>query len=155
MKGRFHLSALEYEKGRNYFQELIEEDPSYHEAWLFLGLSYFLENNFNDAIKNLNRSIELRPHSYRALMILGGALYYLEKYDEAIEKIDEFVLNVPGVYEQDLVKVLSNFNILLSEMTETDYASDQIIARLKEFGVEQMSDEEVWLEEEEEILDYF
>ncbi|MHA1507614.1 MAG: tetratricopeptide repeat protein, partial [Promethearchaeota archaeon] len=99
LKGRFHLAAQEYKEGRNYFQEIIEEDPTYDEAWLFLGLSYLLEKNFDDAVESLNKTLELRPGSYRALMILGGALYFLQRYDEAIQKFD-IVLERSPKYEE-------------------------------------------------------
>ncbi len=88
LKGRLFLTSLDYKEGRNYFQEIIKEEPSYDDAWLYQGLSYLLEKNFDDAIESLNKTLELRPKSYRALMMLGGALYFLQKYDEAIEKFN-------------------------------------------------------------------
>ncbi len=88
LKGRLCLTSLDYKEGRNYFQEIIKEEPSYDDAWLYQGLSYLLEKNFDDAIESLNKTLELRPKSYRALMMLGGALYFLQKYDEAIEKFN-------------------------------------------------------------------
>lgn len=88
LKGRLCLTSLDYKEGRNYFQEIIKEEPSYDDAWLYQGLSYLLERNFDDAIESLNKALELRPNSYRALMMLGSALYFLQKYDEAIKKFN-------------------------------------------------------------------
>jgi hypothetical protein len=70
-------------------------------------------------------------------------------YKEAIEIYEEFVLKVPTVYEKDLVKTLSNYSILLSEIENNDDISDQVKTRLKELGVEQTPEIEKWLEEEE------
>ncbi len=106
LKGRLCLASQEFKEGRKYFQEIIKEDPSYDDAWLFQGLSFLLEKNFEAAVESFNRTLELQPKSSRALMMLGGALYFLQKYDEALEQFSTILERSPDYKEAKEFKEL-------------------------------------------------
>ncbi|MBA3649141.1 MAG: glycosyltransferase [Chitinophagales bacterium] len=65
------LSLHKYEDAIKYAQQYIELFPGSDEGYMLLGVANAYTNNFNNAVNNLNKAIQLNAMNYQAYTILG------------------------------------------------------------------------------------
>lgn len=66
------------------------------EDYYNIGLTFFDESNYSEAINNYEKAIELDPTYARAYLGLGDIYYYQKKYEEAIVNYDAVIKLEPA-----------------------------------------------------------
>ena len=84
MKGKFS-------EAQNLYLKLINENFYSDKLFYFTGTSFLQTNNYNKAIKFLDRSIKLNPNIPEAYNNKGIALTKIEKYAESVENYDKAI----------------------------------------------------------------
>lgn len=111
----------EYREAIDLFDEAIELDPEYKEAYLFRGNCYQALREYDRALEEYARAIEIDPEYGRAYRNRGNAYNKREEYEKAIEEYDKAVeLNPDSEY------AVSNrgtvyFNVGEYERAKEDY----------------------------------
>ena len=89
----------DYSMAKKSYQKAIELEPNFYEAYLWLGMSYLQEGNYDSAIKHLNRSLDISPNQMKALDGLGQAYEKKGEVGKAI-KYFKLVLKIDPNYQQ-------------------------------------------------------
>jgi tetratricopeptide (TPR) repeat protein len=87
--GEEHLRNWQLKEAEEDFKGLLQIDPDYAPAHLYLGLVYNAERRFDDAVESFNRVISRQPDNAGALVGLGSAYLGLRKYEQAIAASDQ------------------------------------------------------------------
>ncbi|MFC1862525.1 tetratricopeptide repeat protein [Thermodesulfobacteriota bacterium] len=80
----FLISGTSTKGAISLLESATKENPYYHAAFYILGLSYLRNENFEEAEKNLTKSIELKPVYQPGFEKLGDLYVSQKKYDTAI-----------------------------------------------------------------------
>lgn len=104
MKGHKALSAENYDEAIKCYKKTIELDPSFTNAYFFLGNVYLKKRMLDNAIREYKKAIVLRPHAAPTHAKLGSA--YLKKgmLDEAMSESKETIAIEP-------TNALAHFNL--------------------------------------------
>jgi tetratricopeptide (TPR) repeat protein len=87
-KGNKDFQKSEYQEAEKYYSKALETNPSSNNAAFNLGTSRYVQENFEEAVKDFDRaaSMSLKPEKEaEALYNLGNSLMSLEKYQESVE----------------------------------------------------------------------
>ena len=74
----------EYNKVESFYLRAIELNPTYSDAYLNLGLAYFKQDRYQEAITSFYKVIELNPDDSDAYLDLGDCYRMQENYTDAI-----------------------------------------------------------------------
>lgn len=85
---------------------LVEFCPDYAEGWNQRGFSYYLGGQFEQALPDLDRALELRPRHLGALTGKALTLIALERKPEAILVLREALALNPWLSERHLLPTL-------------------------------------------------
>ncbi len=86
----------DFENAIEDFNNAIELNPLYAEAYLYKGLAEIETNNFEQAVRDFTITIELDPaFSDQAHYFRGVSRYFLEQYEAAIEDLSVAILMNP------------------------------------------------------------
>ena len=81
------LKALDnnsLEKGLAFFNDIIEIDPNFAEAWNKRATVYFLMGNFDKSMQDIRRTLILEPRHFGAISGLGLIFNALEQPENAL-----------------------------------------------------------------------
>jgi tetratricopeptide (TPR) repeat protein len=81
----------EISKAARAYQEVIEMDPAYVEAYNNLGIIYQEIGNFDRALETYIKAIEINPRYEKTLNNLGILFMLKNRYDEAIEAFQKAI----------------------------------------------------------------
>jgi tetratricopeptide (TPR) repeat protein len=98
---------------KSYLRRSLEIYPDLSEAMTYLGIVYYMENNFDSAYYYQSKAIKAKPEDVDLNYNYGKTLDKLKKYDEAIKVLDHAVALDPkheGAY----------FNLALSYTNKED-----------------------------------
>lgn len=90
----FKLGKSEYltdGTGFVWFGVSLTIDNDFEDAWYYLGLSTVESGNYENAIKNFNRTLELNPDHHHCYQQLSLCYLLLDKPLDAIETIDQAI----------------------------------------------------------------
>jgi tetratricopeptide (TPR) repeat protein len=87
--GQQALTAGHYDEAESYFKKLLEIDPDIAEIHATLGLVYFQENKFDQAVPELRRALRLKPGLTRASILLAMSLSEVGDYPEALPGLEK------------------------------------------------------------------
>jgi tetratricopeptide (TPR) repeat protein len=82
-RGIYHFRQESYEEALKVFTEVIKSDPASSLGTYYTGLTYKRMEDYVNARKYLERSLELTPKIKGALIELVDLLYRLQEYDAA------------------------------------------------------------------------
>ena len=80
-----------YRKAVAHLTNVIQLMPTFAEAYNGLGLVYFSQGEFDNAITNFDEAIRLNPNDALAYHRLGLAYFFKGDYDNAIVNLDEAI----------------------------------------------------------------
>jgi len=83
------VKSGEYEKSIEYFDKILEQEPSNIDAQINKGAALIELEKYQEAILGYDKVLENDPKNFRALNNKGFALTKLEKYDEAIANFEQ------------------------------------------------------------------
>lgn len=75
--------------------EAIEIDPSFVEAWHYMGIYYAQHTNYNSAYEAFDNVIELDPEHDYVYLNRGIAFYYDERYELALSDFADYYFQDP------------------------------------------------------------
>lgn len=84
-QGVAQLSRDDYQRALPYFEQAVDLDPNYAEAWYQAGYSYGALGRFQDALKASKQAAKLRPDWPAAFVNVGASNYALGDYKEAAD----------------------------------------------------------------------
>ena len=91
-RGRSFMANKKLNDAINIFNKVIDEDPTFAEAWNARATAYYLEGQFDKSISDINKVLSLNPSHFGALAGLGSILETLGYFDaarEALQKANE------------------------------------------------------------------
>lgn len=78
-----------YQKARNYFTKVVDENPDDTQALFFIGVAYEAEGDLENALKFYKKTLEVRNDFVEPRMRIAY-IYFLQKnYQKALESLDK------------------------------------------------------------------
>ena len=90
------------------------------EKWYREGVKYGDAKKYHEAIECYNKTIELNPKNYDALMYRGVDLYKIHRYDEAEQDLNQVIKN--SADQQKIATAYKNMGNLFYRQGELDKA---------------------------------
>ena len=90
-KGIQAMSLRNYPLAIRFFNNLIEEDPSFAEAWNKRATVYFMMGDFDKSMLDIIKTLELEPRHFGALDGMGLIFIHKGQYQEAIRVYDKML----------------------------------------------------------------
>jgi tetratricopeptide (TPR) repeat protein len=87
--GQQALAAGHYDEAESNFKKLAQLDPQIAEIHATLGLVYFQEKKFSEAVPELRRALKLKPTLGRASTLLAMSLSETGEYREALPGLEK------------------------------------------------------------------
>ena len=84
-------------EARNLYEEVISLDSNHYEAIFYLGTLYGQHNNFEIALKWLDKAKKIRPDDVNVHINIGNALKELKKYDQSIRSYERAIDIDPSI----------------------------------------------------------
>ena len=82
---RIFMERGDYEKSKELFNNLIDNDPFSTQYWNSLASAQFFSNNIEESIQSSEYSIAINPQNATALLNKANGLYNLGNYTEALK----------------------------------------------------------------------
>lgn len=108
------------QKQKEYFEKLVKEYPNDERSYLFLGHYYYQLQEFNEAISNYRKAIEINKEFAPIYNILGYAFRFIEKYPAAEKSFKKYISLSP-----DDPNPFDSYGELLLKMGEYEASLDQ------------------------------
>lgn len=83
----------DYDEAISYFMEIYENYCNESNFIYAIAYSYFMIKDWNNSLKYSNELINLDHDNEDAINIKAGCLVHLEKFEEALECINQFISN--------------------------------------------------------------
>ena len=83
-EGLADLKFGEYKKAIRHFDQALNLDPNYLDAYINKGIAFHEMENFEEAISNYDKVLEIDPDNSVALNNKGYVFSKMKKYDEAV-----------------------------------------------------------------------
>ncbi len=93
--GQQALAAGHYDEAESNFKKLLAVDPDIAEIHATLGLVYFQEKKFDQAVLELRRALKLKPALGRASTLLAMSLSETGQYQEALPGLEKGFQQAP------------------------------------------------------------
>jgi tetratricopeptide (TPR) repeat protein len=93
--GQQALAAGHYDEAESNFKKLAELDPQIAEIHVTLGLIYFQEKKFDQAVPELRRALKLKPTLGKASTLLAMSLSETGEYQEALPGLEKGFQHAP------------------------------------------------------------
>lgn len=102
--GEVYGSKLDYPKAKTYFTDALKLDQNLSGAYIGLAAANIIEKDFQQAIVNAQKAIDLAPNRTDFYDVLGLAYYGAGDKDKAIQSIEKAIKGNPSVeqYKKDL-----------------------------------------------------
>ncbi|CAJ0913266.1 4209_t:CDS:10, partial [Entrophospora sp. SA101] len=127
-QGNTAFTNKEYEKAIDFFSKAIELDPSNHVLYSNRSASYASLKQYDDALKDADKTIELKKRLAKSIIIRkGAALHGMGRLEEARETYKEGLTHDPN--NQQLKKALEEVETALAP-SNTKIFPDDIFARI-------------------------
>jgi len=110
-KAKEAVKVGEYEKSIEYFDKILEQEPSNIDVLINKGAALIELEKYQEAILGYDKILENDVNNIRALNNKGFALIKLEKYDEAVANFDQ-IFEIDPLHET----ALGNMSFLFKKM---------------------------------------
>ena len=91
------LEGGQYDRAIAIFDEALEINPRYAEAYNFRGVAYDEKGQYDKAISDCNKAIEINPGAAEAYLYRGVSYFYKKEYEKAwndVHKVQNLGLQV-------------------------------------------------------------
>ncbi len=95
-KGIQAIRIRNYPLAIRFFNNLIEEDPSFAEAWNKRATVYFMMGEFDKSMLDIVKTLELEPRHFGALDGMGLIFIHQGQYQEALRVYDKMLEIFPN-----------------------------------------------------------
>ena len=104
--GSVYLEMNRKDLARTHFEEAIEHDPTLGGPYNGLGVIYAAEKKMELAADNWRKAVENDSEQYDAMYNLGILLTQMNRFEEALKYLEQFVNNAPEKkYAADIAKM--------------------------------------------------
>ena len=109
--GEICLKQKNNQKAIEHFKKAIEIDSSYQMAWVHLGKTFLVMENYPEALKYLEKAHSLDPTNIICRLYLSDSYFGNNQEDKAKEILDEIIIDFPdyadayylqGIFDQSL-----------------------------------------------------
>lgn len=97
LTGIYLHESGKYDKSIEVLKQAIEQHPTYL-GFTELGFSYYSAKNYDEALLNFNKAIEIAPDTPFALTALGNTFKALNKFDKAMNAFDKVLKQNPTYF---------------------------------------------------------
>jgi len=124
----FEAGAMRGEpmKQREYYQKLVKLYPNDERAHLLLAQNHFASQEYEEAVRGYERSVEIDPEFSQPYNQMGYALRFMERYDDAEKAFKTYIELIP-----DDPNPYDSYAELLMKMGRYDESIKQYEAALK------------------------
>jgi len=91
-RGRYFMTNKKIDKAIGIFDIVINEKPTFAEAWNARATAFYLQGQFDKSISDINKVLSLNPNHFGALAGLGAifeTLGYFDAAKEVLQKANE------------------------------------------------------------------
>ncbi|MDA7713421.1 tetratricopeptide repeat protein [Candidatus Pelagibacter sp.] len=93
----------DYNYALKVFNNVIDSDPEWSEAWNKRATVYFLMSQFTESLSDIDRVLSIEPRHFGALSGQARIYINLKKYEKAIKSIEEALKFYPAFKNQKLI----------------------------------------------------
>ena len=90
-KGIQAMNLRNYPLAIRFFNNLIEEDPSFAEGWNKRATVHFMMGNFDQSMQDIIKTLELEPRHFGALDGMGLIFIHQGQFKQAIDVYDKML----------------------------------------------------------------
>ena len=90
-KGIQAMNLRNYPLAIRFFNNLIEEDPNFAEAWNKRATAYFMMGDFDKSMMDIVKTLELEPRHFGALDGMSLIFIHQGQYQEALKVYDKML----------------------------------------------------------------
>lgn len=101
--GMRQRDSYEWDKALQSFSRVILTDPDYAEGWNQRAFIYFLKEDFDAALADLNKTLELEPRHFGALSGKAMILMRTDRFDEGQDVLRKAVAIHPFLKERGML----------------------------------------------------
>lgn len=105
-KGMDCVRRRDFEKAREYFQNIAASNPDIPEAWNNLGVALYGLGRIDEALESYDRSIELDPNNLDALRNRAFLLRSQKRLPEALEVYDTILKKGGDAIDQESTAIV-------------------------------------------------
>ena len=114
-KGIQAMRIRNYPLAVRFFNNLIEEDPNFAEAWNKRATVYFMMGDFDKSMQDIIKTLELEPRHFGALDGMGLIFIHQGQYQQAIDVYDKMLEIFP--FSLKTMKKRENIKSFISQST--------------------------------------
>ncbi len=107
-KGIQAMRIRNYPLAIRFFNNLIEEDPNFAEAWNKRATVYFMMGQYDKSMQDIIKTLELEPRHFGALDGMGLIFIHLGQYEQAIDVYDKmleiFPFSIKTIEKKESIK---------------------------------------------------
>ncbi len=85
------------------YEKILEKDPNHTEAMVNLGVAYFNQQRYMDAIQQYQKVIKYRPQNFQAYYGLGYSYLMMGSYNDALQNLNEALRIKPDYIEAQIL----------------------------------------------------
>ena len=93
----------DYNYALKVFNNILESDPKWSEAWNKRATVYFLMSQFTDSLNDIDKVLVIEPRHFGALSGQARIFIKLQEYEKAIKSIEEALRFYPAFRSRDLI----------------------------------------------------
>jgi tetratricopeptide (TPR) repeat protein len=93
----------DYNYALKVFNNILESDPKWSEAWNKRATVYFLMSQFTDSLNDIDKVLVIEPRHFGALSGQARIFIKLQEYEKAIKSIEEALKFYPTFRSRDLI----------------------------------------------------
>jgi tetratricopeptide (TPR) repeat protein len=93
----------DYNYALKVFNNVIDSDPEWSEAWNKRATVYFLMSQFTESLSDIDKVLSIEPRHFGALSGQARIYINLKKYEKAIKSIEEALKFHPTFKNQKLI----------------------------------------------------
>ena len=93
----------DYNYALKVFNNVIDSDPEWSEAWNKRATVYFLMSQFTESLSDIDKVLSIEPRHFGALSGQARIYINLKKYEKAIKSIEEALKFYPAFKNQKLI----------------------------------------------------
>ncbi|MBI29508.1 MAG: hypothetical protein CMI95_06455, partial [Pelagibacteraceae bacterium] len=90
-KGIQAMQLKNYPLAIRFFNNLIDIDPNFAEAWNKRATVHFIMGNFDQSMKDIKRTLDLEPRHFGALDGMSLIFIHQKEYEQAIGVYDKML----------------------------------------------------------------
>ena len=93
----------DYNYALKVFNNILQDDPKWSEAWNKRATVYFLMSQFKNSLNDIDKVLDIEPRHFGALSGQARIFIKLQKYEKAIKSIERALEFYPSFKSRELI----------------------------------------------------